>query len=88
MYINVYEVGLNLDGFCTRYKPLARMGVVDGLAKGMVKQTQNVLGLHEVNMILGQYKVNFECLFVTHYQDSHRFMHHLGLLVSTRTPLP
>ena len=84
--VNVYEVGRTPDG---RYKELlAKIGVVDGSAKEKVKQTRNALGLHEVDMVLGQYKVNLKYLFVTRYQDSHRFMHHLGFLVSTRAPLP
>ena len=66
--VNVFEVGLTPDEFCTRYKePLAKMDVVGGSAKEKVEQTRNLLGLHDIDMVLGQYKINFECLFVTHY---------------------
>ena len=65
--VNVFEVGLTPDEFCTRYKdPLAKMGV-DGSAKEKVEQTRSVLGLHDVDMVLGQYKVIIEFLFVTRF---------------------
>jgi len=64
--VNVFEVGLTPDEFCTRYKePLAKMGVVDGLAKEKVERTKDALGLLDIDMVLGQYKVNFECLSVS-----------------------
>ena len=67
--INVFEVGLTPDEFCTLYKELlAKMGIVDSSAKEKaLQQTRNILDLHENDMVLGQYKVIFECLFVTHY---------------------
>ena len=67
--INVFEVGLTLDEFCTQYKePLAKMGIVDGLVKEKaLQQMRNILDLQENDMVLGQYKVIFECLFVMHY---------------------
>ena len=66
--VNVFEVGLTPDEFCTRYKePLAKMGIVDGSVKEKAQQTRNILDLQENDMILRQYKVIFECLFVTHY---------------------
>ena len=66
--INVFEVGLTPDEFCTRYKePLAKMGVMDGSVKEKAQQTRNILDLQENNMILRQYKVIFKCLFVMHY---------------------
>ncbi|KAF8447874.1 P-loop containing nucleoside triphosphate hydrolase protein [Boletus edulis BED1] len=56
--VNVFEVGLTLDEFCTRYgEPMAKMGVMDGSAKEKVEQTRNVLGLQETDIVLGQYKV-------------------------------
>ncbi|KAF8141128.1 P-loop containing nucleoside triphosphate hydrolase protein [Boletus edulis] len=56
--VNVFEVGLTLDEFCTRYgEPMAKMGVMDGSAKEKVEQTGNVLGLQETDIVLGQYKV-------------------------------
>ncbi|KAH0831304.1 glycosyltransferase family 2 protein [Lanmaoa asiatica] len=56
--VNVFEVGLTPDEFCTRYKdPMAKMGVVDGSAEEKVERTRNVLGLQETDMVLGQYKV-------------------------------
>ena len=67
--INVFEVGLIPDEFCTWYKePLVKMGIVDGSAKEKaLQQIRSVLDLQENDMVLGQYKVIFECLFVTHY---------------------
>ena len=66
--INVFEVGLTPDEFCTQYKePLAKMGVMDGSVKEKAQQTRNILDLQENNMILRQYKVIFKCLFVMHY---------------------
>ncbi|KAF8121855.1 hypothetical protein EV363DRAFT_1559012 [Boletus edulis] len=56
--VNVFEVGLTLDEFCTQYgEPMAKMGVMDGSAKEKVEQTGNVLGLQETDIVLGQYKV-------------------------------
>ena len=86
--VNVFEVGLTPDEFCTRYKePLVKMGIVDGSATEKAQQTRNVLGLQENDMVLGQYKVIIEYLFVTH-SNSHRFIHHLGFPLSSRLPLP
>ena len=66
--INVFEVGLTPDEFCTQYKePLVKMGIVDGSVKEKAQQTRNILDLQENDMILGQYKVILECLFVMHY---------------------
>ena len=57
--INIYKVGLTLDEFCTWYRePMAKMGVVDGLAKEKVEQTKGFLGLPETDMVLSQYKVH------------------------------
>jgi hypothetical protein len=42
------------------------MGVVGGSAKEKVEQTRIVLGLHEIDMVLRQYKVISE---ITHYKD-------------------
>ncbi|KAG6377242.1 P-loop containing nucleoside triphosphate hydrolase protein [Boletus reticuloceps] len=57
--VNVFEVGLTLDEFCTRYRePMAKMGVMDGSAKEKVEQTRNVLGLQETDIVLGQYKLH------------------------------
>ncbi|KAF8438194.1 hypothetical protein L210DRAFT_3647176 [Boletus edulis BED1] len=54
--VNVFEVGLTLDEFCTRYgEPMAKMGVMDGSAKEKVEETRNVLGLQETDIVLGQY---------------------------------
>ncbi|KAF8549909.1 hypothetical protein OG21DRAFT_532222, partial [Imleria badia] len=56
--VNVFEVGLTPEEFCARYKdPMAKLGIVDGSAKEKVEQTRNVLGLQEIDMVLGQYKV-------------------------------
>ncbi|KAF8546244.1 P-loop containing nucleoside triphosphate hydrolase protein [Imleria badia] len=56
--VNVFEVGLTPEEFCARYKDLmAKLGVVDGSAKEKVEQTRNILGLQEIDMVLGQYKV-------------------------------
>ncbi|KAG6370506.1 hypothetical protein JVT61DRAFT_11435 [Boletus reticuloceps] len=56
--VNVFEVGLTLDEFCTRYgEPMAKMGVMDGSVKEKVKQTRNVLGLQETDIVLSQYKI-------------------------------
>ncbi|KAG8216178.1 P-loop containing nucleoside triphosphate hydrolase protein [Butyriboletus roseoflavus] len=56
--VNVFEVGLTPDEFCARYKePMMKMGVVDGSAKEKVEQTRNILGLQEIEIVLGQYKV-------------------------------
>jgi hypothetical protein len=64
---NVFEVGLTLDELSSRYKePLAK-SVVDGSVKEKAKQMRNVLGLQEIEMIIEQYKVISECLFVMHY---------------------
>ncbi|KAG6372221.1 P-loop containing nucleoside triphosphate hydrolase protein [Boletus reticuloceps] len=55
--VNVFEVGLTLDEFCTRYgEPMAKMGVMDGSTKEKAEQTKNVLGLQETDILLGQYK--------------------------------
>ena len=42
--INVFEVGLTLDEFCTQYKePLAKMDIVDGSAKEKaLQQMRNI----------------------------------------------
>ena len=59
---NVFEVGLTPDEFCTRYmEPMVKMGVVDASAKEKIGQTRDILGLQEIDMVLGQYKVIFEC---------------------------
>ncbi|KAG6377810.1 P-loop containing nucleoside triphosphate hydrolase protein [Boletus reticuloceps] len=56
--VNVFEVGLTLDEFCTRYRePMAKMGVMDGSTKEKVEQTRNALSLQETDIVLGQYKV-------------------------------
>ena len=56
--VNVFEVGLAPDEFCTRYRePMTKMGVLDGSAKEKVERTRGVLGLQETDIVLGQYKV-------------------------------
>ena len=60
---------------------------VDGSAKEKVEQTSNTLGLQEIDMVLGQYKVIFR-VPICHTKDSNDFTHHLGLPVSTCIPLP
>ena len=64
--VNVFEVGLTPDEFCTRYKePMAKMGVMDGSAKEKVERTRTFLGLSETDLVVGQFKVPFICLFVS-----------------------
>ena len=44
--INIFEVGLTLDEFCTQHmEPLVKMDVVDGLVKEKAQQMRNDLGL-------------------------------------------
>lgn len=70
--VNTFEVGLTLEGFCMWYKePMVKMGIMDSLAKEKVEWTRQILGLQEIDMILSQYKVNFECICVMEYKDSH-----------------
>ena len=87
--VNVFEVGLTPEEFCTRYKePMAKMGVADGSAKEKFERTRQILGLQEIDMVLGQYKVNFKRIHVMEYEDSHHITLYLGLLVSSGIPLP
>ncbi|KAF8439408.1 hypothetical protein L210DRAFT_3673100 [Boletus edulis BED1] len=77
--VNVFEVGLTLDEFCTRYgEPMAKMGMMDGSAKEKVEQTRNILALQETNIVLGQYKISFQCQFVTPFKDSDSLTLNLG----------
>ena len=87
--VNVFEVGLTPDEFCTRYKePMAKVGVMDGSAMEKVEQVRTALGLGETDIVLGQYKVSFECLCVMNLKDSHPFTRTLGLLISSCLPFP
>jgi hypothetical protein len=63
---NVFEVGLNPDEFSSWCKEPLVKSVVDGLAKEKAEQMRNILGLQEIEMIIEQYKVISECLFVMH----------------------
>ena len=49
--INVYNVGLTQDEFCTQYRELiVKMGVMDGLVKENIERRKGFLGLSEINM--------------------------------------
>lgn len=63
--VTIFEAlaGLTPDEFCTWYKKLlVQINIMHGLMKEKVKhwQMKSLLGLREVDMVIGNYKVNLQ----------------------------
>jgi chitin synthase len=58
--VNVFEVGITLAEFCSRYRQgLQEAGVIEGSEREVIEQARQVFRMSEWDLVLGVHKVRY-----------------------------